>query len=153
MKTRILPIMLCIVFISCIWIADASAEQDYPMVCKGGGNMNLQIAIEEKSIQINFAKSPQPSSRQEPAPGTCAWVDRPLSPQEPTHMTFAFEKRPEYMDIRQQNITMSLAAGNIADGNLRYLVDGVYNGKVFYVRCYQHESHGMRWFKISRIGP
>jgi hypothetical protein len=156
MKPRNIIMMLFIVFTGCIWITDVSAEQDYPMVCKGGGNMSLTISDEGPKLTISFAKSPQAGSRQEPAPGTCAWVDRPINPQEPDKMYFDFGKRPKFIDIRQQNITISL--NNIEDTNLRYLVDGVYNGKLFYVRCYQKQVQVQsgavaRWFVITRIGP
>jgi hypothetical protein len=51
MKTRTIIIMLFIILGGCIWSADASAEQDYPMVCKGGENMkerNGTISLDRK---------------------------------------------------------------------------------------------------------
>jgi hypothetical protein len=152
MKTRIVPIMLCIVFIGFIWIADASADQDYQMVCKGGGNMWLNLNFDAKFLNIEFAKSPQAGS-QEPAPGTCAWLDRPINQQEPDYMTFRFGTLPRAIQIRQQNITILINDANIQDSNLRYLVDAVYNGKLFYVRCYNKEESGRHWFEITHVGP
>jgi hypothetical protein len=154
---RIITIMLSIMFIGCIWIIDASAEQpSYVMVCKGGGNMRAELHTSEivgsaQWITIIFEKSPQPASRQEPAPGTCAWVDRPLSPQESSQAEFYFRKLPRTFTIRQQNITISIDGRNFEDQNLKYLVDAIYNGKLFYVRCYN--IRGGNLIHITSIGP
>jgi hypothetical protein len=153
MRTRIILIMLCIMFLGCIWIADSFAEPppSYQMVCKGGGNMSGSfVTYDTKKIVINFAKSPQAGSRQEPAPGTCAWVDRPLNPQEPSTLVFVYEKTAMMVDFRYQNMTLRLDPAFTPDGNLRYLWDAVYNGKIFYFRCYNDARGGLI---ITHVGP
>jgi len=152
MRTRIILFMLCIVFLSCIWIAGAYADPpSYSMVCKGGGNMGAELRQSAKFIAITFQKSPQAAAGgQALAPGTCAWVDRPISPQEPIMLGFVFEKLPEHFIIHQQNITILFNDLSIPDQNLRYLLDAIYNGKLFYVRCYNEANH---IFRITHIGP
>jgi hypothetical protein len=155
MKTKII-IKLCIMFLVCIWIADASAEQDYPMVCKGGGNMWGEFSLYWGNIiVIYFDKSPQAASQQEPAPGTCAWLDRPISPQEPAKLVPSgrCSDTPKSVTLRYQNITIPLDVNRCPDPTLRYLMDAVYNGKLFYVRCYNKEDHGQHWFEITHVGP
>ena len=151
MKRKIGTIILCIVCMGCLLIADASAEPpSYPMVCKGGGNMGAELRTSAKFIAITFEKSPQAASRQEPAPGTCAWVDRPLSPQEPVMLGLAFQKPPDNFIIRKENITVLFDDQSFQDRNLKYLVDAIYNGRLFYVRCYNDANHICR---ITQIGP
>jgi hypothetical protein len=170
MRTRIILIMLCIVFLSCIWVVDASAEQDYPMVCKGGGHMKGYIAFTEgsttsgtlKSLQIEFEKAPQAASRQELPPGTCAWLDRPISAQEPTKLWLSLYSESIRIDfqLNKAMINMDVAGttrdGKIVnwtvDGNIRYLVDAVYNGKLFYVRGY-NDPGNRGYIHVDHVGP
>ena len=169
MKAKIILIVLCIMCLVCMWIMDASAEQDYPMVCKGGGHMKGYIAIEDggmhgskKTLHIEFERAPQAASRQEPLPGTCAWLDRPISAQEPTKLWLSLYS--EYMRIDFQlnkaMINMDVAGttrdGKIVnwtvDGNIRYLVDAVYNGKLFYVRGY-NDPYNSGYIRVDHVGP
>jgi hypothetical protein len=148
MKRRILPIMLCIMFISSIWIANAYADPpSYPIICKGGGNMTGLFNTDAKDIVINFEKSPQAGSRQEPAPGTCAWVDRPINAQEASPLKYTYENTGMSFDFRYKNMTLNLGS---RDNALKYLWDAVYNGKVFYVRCYKN-NYG--YLTITHVGP
>ncbi len=56
--------------------------------------MKADLLPDDKWINIPFATSPQAGARQERAPGTCAWVDRPIRANEPGQLSFKFEKRP-----------------------------------------------------------
>jgi hypothetical protein len=149
MKSKIVIIMLSIMFIGCIWIIDASAQQpSYLMVCKGGGEMQAEINTVFKTITIHFYKSPLAASQQQPKSGTCAWADRPISPEEQRSLMYQYE-RTTGLIVWIRNKLMSLAPA--LDSNLNSLVDAVYNEKLFYVHCYHDRDRGH--FMITRVGP
>jgi hypothetical protein len=61
-----------------------AANQSYPMVCKGGGSMQVKILnAKHATMNISFRKSRNPASSIPPGPGECAWLDRAISAQEP----------------------------------------------------------------------
>jgi len=167
MKSRIVSIMLFVVCMGCTWISGAIAQTGYVMVCKGGGDMvgtirqdynhgavNLPDFVDTR-FTIVFKASPQAASRQEPAPGTCAWVDRPLSSQEQQHMYLSYWRHKalgvSLINVRHQRYDIPLDASTISDPSFRYLFDAVYNGKLFYVRCsYSQSTHR---FEVTSVGP
>jgi hypothetical protein len=164
MKIRIITIMLCLAFLGCIWIANAAAETLYTMVCKGGGNMQGNFWQAKRAdepyvthvLTITFTAAPQAGSRQEPAPGTCAWVDRPLNAQEQQDMRLAYRLVPSDLylhsfNVRQRVYEIPLDANNISNEQFRYLLDALYNGKLFYVRCFHTPAEHN--FTVRAVGP
>jgi len=76
--------------------AEVSAQQSYPLVCRGGGNLYFNY-----TPFSNFSRAPQIWINFEPgsqgvgnnwerantlAPGQCSWLDRPLRGGEPTRI-------------------------------------------------------------------
>lgn len=85
----------------------AAQQQSWPLRCRGGGNMLVQIQEEAPHLQvsISFRKASRSAEGSAPGPGECAWIDRPLSANEPsklvhrsngTKLTFASYMGPNY---------------------------------------------------------
>ena len=59
----------------------------YPMTCQTGGNMRLHLSPnfrqDEMRLEIHFRKAPRAARDVRPAPGECAWWDRPVNHLEP----------------------------------------------------------------------
>jgi len=84
----------------------AVAQTAYPMVCRGGGNMTMELSAGPVAvpaytgnrvyniIRLGFERATQPYSFSNPgalAPGQCTWQDRPLYASEPTTINFYTE--------------------------------------------------------------
>lgn len=84
----------------------ALAQTAYPMVCRGGGNMTMNlsagpVAVPDYSanrvyniIRLGFERATQPYDFNNPGslqPGHCTWRDRPLYGSEPTTINFYTE--------------------------------------------------------------
>lgn len=86
-----------------ILTGSAQAQTTYPLQCRGGGNMNVNIAGQTSGggteIVIGFDRATV--IRSLPA-GSCAWVDRPMNSREPrairlivrARMSVDFRPRP-----------------------------------------------------------
>jgi hypothetical protein len=86
-----------------ILAGSAQAQTTYPLQCRGGGNMNVNIAGQTSGggteIIIGFDRATV--IRGLPA-GSCAWVDRPMNSREPrairlvvrARMSVDFRPRP-----------------------------------------------------------
>jgi hypothetical protein len=163
MKRMIVLVTFCVVM-QCVWISGAvgQTKTSYLMVCKGGGDMVAWIEQNYISsdvrvvVYVTFRASPQAASRQEPAPGTCAWVDRPLSAIEQRDLSLAYQWQGEDVPVHRINLHHGRAealldASSVPIENLRYLLDAVYNGKLFYVHCYHNQyDHN---FRMTGLGP
>jgi hypothetical protein len=65
----------------------AAAQQTYPLVCKG---TNLGVSASSGGVTIPFARHPSGAGVLWDAltPGSCAWVDRPVSSNEPNRLCY-----------------------------------------------------------------
>ncbi len=67
--------------------AAAAAQQTYPLVCKG---TNLGVSASSGRVAITFARYPSGAGVDWDAltPGSCAWIDRPVSSNEPNRLCY-----------------------------------------------------------------
>ena len=110
-----------------VWPLSTSAQRSYTMICRGGGGMNgmYQFNSGGGKLRINFQRAGGMTNN--PPTGSCSWVDRRISPQEPSVLMYQ---------------TNNLAAIN-------NLINSVQSGKRFYVQCYNNRQGQMI---ITRLG-
>ncbi len=149
---RILMPLVLPGFAAALMIASyANAEpQSYPMICHGGGEMSGAWTNVPRVI-ISFRKATASASQRPPGPGECAWLDRPMRADEPSHLWFSrWASRNPFSIIHMAASGVRVVGWdrrNPAVGPLQAAMSGA----VFQVYVYQHESH--RWFEVTRIGP
>jgi hypothetical protein len=97
----------------------------YPMICRGGGAMKVEI-FATGTIIVRFEPTDVGAGVAPPGPGQCGWLDRGYRPGEPASLRYA---------------------GN-PDG-VHYLLDGVLRGGNFYVHVHR-DGDAMA---VDRIGP
>lgn len=100
---RILKIVVATLLCSAAFAASANAQTRYPLHCRAGGDMRMNIAGQASGggteIIIGFTRATVTTGL---PPGTCAWVDRPMNSREPAsfrlivraRMNFDFRPRP-----------------------------------------------------------
>ena len=89
----VLSAFACIVAVAIFAPPGAAAEPEpYPLVCRGGGAMTLLVRDEGEGPQFiaRFARAPRGASAAPPSAGECAWLDRPVSNDEPDRLFFLF---------------------------------------------------------------
>jgi hypothetical protein len=130
----------------------AGAPKSYPMVCKGGGGMKAEFShvksgsFHSSSLLITIKKSPSAASDSEPAPGHCAWVDRPLRAEEPSRLAYSPGSGQDFGFSFEGD---RWRPGRTEDERLEYLLRAILRPEKFYVRC--HRENG--WFKVDAVGP
>lgn len=140
-----------LLFFTLLFIVGSSTgftKETYCLVCKGGRQMVVKWTRKGniEYIYIFFQKAPYSATQRQPASGQCAWVDRPLKPDEPNRLGLGGIK----IGLCELSIKMNkVIIKKICDENLRYLIDAVNNGKLFYVHCYRVG----RTLFIRKIGP
>lgn len=121
----------------------APAQTLYPMTCSVGGGMRMILSPngEKTKIQLRFRKARQAASVTRPAPGECAWWDRPLNANEPTLM--AIEVKAELWTEFRTVGSGSTAAGvvskrsNLSDQRTaNFLLGAVRRGSCFVVNTF-----------------
>ncbi len=135
----------------------AQQPESYPMICHGGGKMTLAILPGLHtdsgdficSYYFEFAKSPYAGSQRQPAPGECAWLDRPIGGDEPSVLIWM---KPQLKGPNSDNVCTVITANKVdvatTAKEVNELIDAVKNGKIFYVYC---RRDGER-FLITKIG-
>ena len=152
--TRFVPLALtvCLVLLA---LAQASfaAPKSYPMVCKGGGDMEARFShvkasggFHSTSLAITFKKSRAAASTSEPAPGHCAWLDRPIAGDEPSSLAYAPGASQDFsFTFKGERWTL----GDTEDDGLEYILTKMRRGELFYVRC--HREVG--FLRVDQVGP
>src|SRR5213080_5523635 len=64
----------------------ATTQQNYPLVCRGGGGLVTGIAPGERNIGFTFVRGTKPAG-EGLAPGECSWKDRGMYPNEPDRVS------------------------------------------------------------------
>src|SRR6266849_9155143 len=62
--------------------AQLKGRESYPLVCRGGGSLEIGIAPGVTRIGFTFSKGTKPAGKGL-APGECSWVDRGMHADEP----------------------------------------------------------------------
>ncbi|KAA3629589.1 MAG: hypothetical protein DWQ09_04950 [Proteobacteria bacterium] len=130
----------------------AIAAESYPLVCRGGGAMTTSYTIwrgGEQAFRIRFAKARQGAGARQPAPGECAWVDRPLNNNEPAYLEFYTERGFRGIDLEMQG--SNLVAKSYGHEVVRYLSQAIGKQQLFYVRAFN--ERGKNRLRITRTGP
>lgn len=81
-------------FTACILalpFSNAESQTSYPMVCRGGGNLNIRVSVTKQMTQANifFQRASLAAGQNWNVlqPGQCSWIDRPISPTEPAQLS------------------------------------------------------------------
>jgi len=139
------------------WSSSIAGSKSYPMVCRGGGNMTAMYGrgADETVLNITFERSPHADNKQHPGPGQCAWLDRPLSPEEKLDLTYKSEKNKiTNLRIKTGVVRIERYEGNDGGRNLKYLIDAIHNGQLFNVHATRAKTPwGSPYLKITRVGP
>jgi hypothetical protein len=134
-----------------------AASKSYPMVCRGGGNMSAMYGRVggESIFAITFDRSPHADNQQHPGPGQCAWLDRPLSPEEQLELRYTNNKnRISNLTIRKGKIEVLQYEGDNGGRDLRYLIEAVHEGRLFNIQATRAETPwGSPYLKVTRVGP
>jgi hypothetical protein len=135
------------------------------MRCVGGGLMSANYHPRGNShrLMIWFEHAPRHATETLPAPGSCAWMDRPIADAEPNWMQWDFDSRVTSID----RILFGSAAGNrglrlepnpasqtsglvmeVRGAMLNALILSIHRGRVFEVDCY---NDGQGRFIVTRV--
>jgi hypothetical protein len=145
-------LIVCLVFLAVIH-ASLAAPKSYPLVCKGGGEMEASFShVKAKggfhgtSLAIKFQKSRAAASSSEPAPGQCAWLDRPISAEEPSSLAYAPGAGQDFsFTLKGDKWTLA----DTEDEGLKHILNKMRRGDLFYLRC--HREGG--FLKVDHVGP
>lgn len=139
----------------------------YRMECRGGGQMSANYYPRGGHVllQINLRKAPFAARARAPAPGECAWVDRPIGQKEPFWLEWRFSRSEHGIDrimfgsdkgVRglslQPNTTKYVSAliMEVEGTRLERLVSAIHRGDRFAVDCYNDRSGH---FIVTRVYP
>jgi hypothetical protein len=132
--------------------AIAAGTPSYPMVCRGGGGITVNITHQMRRLTIRFRSARVGAATRQPGPGECAWLDRPLRSNEPRLLTYWANKNQLNITISSDRRLLGLSVdGDQRSRHWRELFQAVMNGRVFYVRAYNERNPA--WLIITRVGP
>lgn len=156
-KHIFLLITLAIVCLSLIWPTAFASNKSYPMVLRGGGNMTAHYArgSGETVLNITFERAPYGANQQQPGPGQCAWLDRPLSPDEELFLQYKSKNNKiTVLKIQKGIIQVDKYEGSSGGHDLKYLIDAIHKGELFNVHVTRAKTPwGSPYLKITRVGP
>ena len=108
------------------------------MVCQGGGSMiaefNRKVRWDKPDLfttRIDFSKSGKAAGEQRPAAGQCAWLDRPVSGEEPSVLVFERTKKNPINNLKVGMHTMRLIS---AAKEEMEIIQAVYDGRQFIIQ-------------------
>jgi hypothetical protein len=135
-------------------IPDALAKNppSYVLMCRGGGDMTISFFQPEdaNALGINFIRAPSAASVSPPGPGQCAWLDRPLSAEEPTSIYWKSAKfHSVQIDINARKQLIAYYTNSNVTATLSYLVDSATGGQVFQVHVFNKAGK----LHVTRVGP
>ncbi len=132
-----------------LFFASAAYPVDYTLMCKGGSGLYGNFSFQNPQApyygaDIHFKPGQVAAT---PGLGECVWVDRGMRPTEPTRIfyTFPFTK---YEDAQSFFVTHNGPV--VGNGPLKYLIEGLKNGKSFQLRV---ENSGKGYFVVKHLGP
>ena len=86
------------IFCSSLVSKAAPTPEDYPLVCRGGGDLVIGIAPGEGNIGFSFTRGTKPAG-EGLAPGECSWMDRGMYPNEPDRVSQHVEEGLESLKV------------------------------------------------------
>ncbi|MDH3667033.1 MAG: hypothetical protein OEN23_08905 [Paracoccaceae bacterium] len=121
----------------------APAQTLYPMTCGVGGGMRMILSPngDKTTIQLRFRKARQAARVVRPAPGECAWWDRPLNAREPTLMAIEVKAElwTEFRTVGSGPASAGVVSkrSNLSDQRTaNFLLDAVRRGSCFVVNTF-----------------
>ena len=115
--------------------ASAQSPQAWPIRCRGGGTMLVQLQqnATHLALEINFSRAPRGAEGNAPGPGQCAWIDRPVSANEPTSLHYSIEgARLSYVSYQGPNYRFLTTT----DPTTTNLIRAIFAGRPFTVNAY-----------------
>ena len=135
-----------------------AAKESYLMMCKGGAGSSLKIISNRDGTNATFyfARS-RNKGLDNIAPGTCAWMDRPVNSSEPTEIFMHFpgvltSVRARYERPGQHELQYELLGGGRRTDreNLQLLINAYRGASTFYVHAYTDRANGV--LRITQFG-
>jgi hypothetical protein len=156
MKAEPLPkvaLVAAFTLLTALMTTTSFAATSYPMVCKGGGEMEAAFShvksrgdFHSTSLLITFRKSRAAASGTEPTPGHCAWIDRPISADEPSSLAYSPGSGQDfYFKFRSDSWSLTESE----DASLVQIMNAIRRGEKFYIRCHREGTY----FKVDSVGP
>ena len=92
---RILNLIAATLVFGALSIGAASAQTTYPLQCRGGGNMNVNIMAQASGggTEIVIGMFDRATVTRGLPAGSCSWLDRPLNSREPRAMRIVVRAR------------------------------------------------------------
>lgn len=150
----ILVIVLWAVLTGIVFGVCEAKDKVYTMVCRGGGDMWATYDAEGHGgnvwLRIHFRKAAKSSSEQAPRPGECAWVDRPIGPDEPGILHYG--SKSNYIESFEMRGN-TFRATRLKGSEIQYLLDAIQNATPFTVRCFSQKRWGTDNYFIDHVGP
>lgn len=147
---KLLPLAGAVaVMASALTMPANAAPQSYPMVCRAGGNMYVQTALrtdDKLVLEVSFTRAPVSANTRMPAPGTCAWPDRPLRSSEPTKLRLEVANAG-WMNVR---CTQGFCEVQANSGDVMEMFGAVTGRLPFQVEVYNDRNGHMM---ITKVGP
>lgn len=135
-----------------------AATKSYLMMCKGGAGASLKIISNRDGTNATFffARS-RNKGLDNIAPGTCAWMDRPVNSGEPTEIFMHFpgvltSVQARYERPGQHSVQYELLGGGRSSDreNLQLLINAYRGAGTFYVHAYSDRANGV--LRITKFG-
>jgi hypothetical protein len=161
---RSLSVFTVLIFTGLGFSAQAADPKSYPLMCKGGSDMKIQVTTMDETshlyIYVLFKKGSRAATAGLAA-GTCAWTDRGMSASEPVelrlrptsgaglHMTLTPNSGGFNTAIRVEGTGQAprTAAG------LRQIIDAIQTGRQFQVYAYSTTAQGRKVLYVTKYGP
>jgi len=96
---------------------------------------------------VHFEKASAGATQRQPGPGECAWVDRALRDSEPAKLQFTSDE--QFISRLDITGTLKFKIVGVVGKDLKYLLDAVTSGDLFYVRCRNTREE----LTITQVGP
>ncbi len=136
--------------LSTIMPISANAKSpSYVLECRGGGAIFARI-YNVGSVKIyGFRRARLAASVRPPSPGECAWLDRPMSRNEPPHLSYTPRKLPfGFVDVYPKKTSFKWRRYPITT-----VLKAIRNNKLFFVHV-RKKRIDKRWtLNIERVGP
>ena len=132
-----------------------AGKKSYPIVCRGGGGMHAVIGVYRKGksrIIFDYKKASHGASHKKPGPGECAFLDRPISNNEPRLLHYFYKRHAlvNTVTVRHKNFSVSYNKNRPE----QKILDALHSGGLFYMHIRQRKGvGGARYFQVTRLGP
>ena len=130
------------VLFALVFFTPVQARTSYVLMCKGGGNMNIDYDSVRNKLTVNFKAGNRGGSHGVSA-GNCTWVDRGFRPREPHRLC--------QLGVNDVKFRMNGAdkVVRLSSSKAPY-IKNILRGRAFQVRVYNDNAGCMR---VTKPGP